>query len=121
MSEELTELVGFYCPRYSLRIEITHPSSLTTDPAAAQHPERKMVQFVDGLYSTDDPEIIAALDKRSDVYRVDDPRVSALEEIANLEPEEKDKAMRLLEKVGNIGEFAKRKPTLPSLIDKREN
>lgn len=112
----LEERVGFYCPGYSLRIEITHPQSLTADPAATHHPDRKMVQFVNGLYSTDDPEIIAALDKRNDVYRVDDPRVPVLEEVAGEEPEDKEKILRAVQKAGNIGEFSKRRAPLPGII-----
>lgn len=112
----LEERVGFYCPRYSLRIEITHPQSLTADPSAPQHPERKMVQFLDGLYSTGDPEIIAALDKRGDVYRTDDPRVRALEKTANMEPEERAKALKLLEDVGGVGEFSKPRANVPGTI-----
>lgn len=112
----LQERVGFYCQRYNLRIEITHPQSLTADPSAAQHPDCKMVQFNDGLYSTDDPEIIAALDARSDVYRTDDPRVRALEKTASMEPEDKAKALRLLEDVGGIGEFSKPRVNIPGTI-----
>lgn len=116
----LEERVGFYCPRFSLRIEITHPQSLKTDPTAYDHPDRKMVQFVDGLYSTDDPEIIAALDARPDVYRMDDPRVAALEETAGMEPEEKEKALRLLERVGGVGEFAKPRANVPGVVKQQE-
>lgn len=112
----LEERVGFYCPRFNLRIEVTHPKSLTDDPAAAQHPDRKMVQFSEGFYSTDDPEIIKALDKRDDVYRMDDPRVQALEETTGMEPEEREKALRLLQKVGGVGEFSKRRATVPGII-----
>ena len=116
MGDVLEKRVGFYCPRYSLRIEITHPQSLTADPAATQHPDRKMVQFVNGLYSTDDPEIITALDKRNDVYRVDDPRVPVLEEVAGEEPEDKEKILRAVQKASNIGEFSRHRGNLPGMI-----
>lgn len=112
----LEERVGFYCPRYSLRVEITHPQSLVTDPAAPQHPDRKMVQFIDGLYTTDDPEVIEALDKRDDVYRLDDPRVQALEEVAAEEPEEKEKILRILQRTSNVGKFSKRRANIPGII-----
>jgi hypothetical protein len=109
-------LVGFYCPSFNRTIEITHPPSLTVDPTAASHPERKMAKFNNGLFSTDDPEIIAVLDARPDVYRMDDPRVQALEEVASMEPEDKIKALRLLEKVGSIGDFDKPKARVPGVL-----
>ena len=112
----LEKVVGFYCPRYNLRIEITHPDSLTDSPTAANYKDRKMVQFLDGLYQTSDPEIIAALDKREDVFRLDDPRVQAHEKLAGEEPEDKAKAMRLLESVADIGAFPKQKANIPGII-----
>jgi hypothetical protein len=123
MSEEealvLDKSVVFYSPKYNLRIEITHPKTQKTDPTAAYYEGAKFAEFCDGLFQTDDPKIIEALDKRNDVFRADDPRVKALEETAHLEPEEREQALKLLEKVGNIGKFAERKPALPSLVTSR--
>ena len=118
--EILEGVVGFYCPAYNRMIEVTHPQSLTADPRAFGYPDRKMVQFREGWYSTDDPEIIEVLDKRSDVYRADDEKVAALEEVNHLEPEEKAQSLRLLEKVGNIGSFHKQKANVPSLVSREK-
>ena len=112
----LQKLTEFYCPKYNLTIEITHPKSLTDDPRAYGYPDRKMVQFRNGWYSTDDPVIIKALDKRSDVYRSDDPRVAALEEVNLQEPEDKASALRLLERHSSIGSFEKPRVNVPSLV-----
>lgn len=118
--EKLETLVEFYCPAYNRTIEITHPRELVTDPRAAYYDGRKMVKFNNGLYATDDPEIIEALDKRTDVYRKDDPRVAALEEVNLAEPEDKARALGLLEKVGNIGSFDRPKANVPSLVSREK-
>ena len=108
-------VVAFYCPRYNLAISVNNPASYSVDPSAPIHPEAKVVKFEEGFFSTDDPEVITFLDARSDVYRLDDPRVAALEETAGMEPEEREKALRLLEKVGGVGSFEKRRVSVPSI------
>lgn len=106
------EATGFYSRRRNINIQIKSARSETSDPAAAFHPEAKFAKFQEGVYWTDDPEIIQALDKRDDVYRLDDPRVAAFEEVAGMEPEDQASHLRLLDKAAPGMEFA---PTRPSV------
>ena len=112
----LEPLVGFYSPRFNLQVEVTHPKEMITDPTAQHYEGLKVAKFVDGFYSTDDPEIIEALDKRPDVFRMGDPRVLAYEETAGLEPEEREQALRVLERVSGIGGFEKGRANAPGIV-----
>lgn len=65
--------VVFRCNRLNLTIEVKGALSQTRDLKAATHPDVKQAKFQDGIYQTDDPVIVEALDKRGDVWRMDDP------------------------------------------------
>ena len=84
--------VGFRSNRLNMRIEVTHGRSQITDAAGMLHEDVKTVEFHDGLFSTDDPEIVEFLEKRPDVWRADDPHSDLLarfgkEEYARLRKE----------------------------------
>lgn len=68
----LPEPVVFRSNRRNLRVQVCGAPSETTDPDAAVHPGVKMAEFMDGIYATDDPEIVKFLDARPDVWRGDD-------------------------------------------------
>lgn len=65
--------VAYLSRRENLRIQVNQVDSEVEDPTAARHPGLKMAEFNDGIFATDDLEIIEALDKRHDVWRADDP------------------------------------------------
>lgn len=66
--------VAYRTNRANMRIEIKGAPSQTRDPDAMLHPDVKTVEFRDGVYSTNDPEIVEALDARTDVWHADDPQ-----------------------------------------------
>ena len=70
---KLRKPVVYRSNRHSLTIEVKGARSQTADLKAATHPDVKQAKFRDGVFQTDDPEIAEALDKRSDVWRADDP------------------------------------------------
>lgn len=70
---KLREPVVFRSNRHNLTIEVKGATSQTQEPAAALHPQVKQAKFQDGVYQTDDPEIVEVLDRRSDVWRANDP------------------------------------------------
>jgi len=65
----LAELVVFQTAKLSLRLQTKGSPTELQDPAAAQHLGTKWAIFRNGLFQTDDPEIIQVLDARSDVWR----------------------------------------------------
>jgi len=65
--------VAYRSAKLNMRIEVKGDRSELTDMTAMTHPNVKMVEFRDGVFSTDDPEIVEFLDARSDVWRLDDP------------------------------------------------
>jgi len=65
--------VVFRSNRLNLTVEVKGALSQTAHPNAALHPDVKSAAFRSGVYQTDDPEIADALDKRPDVWRMDDP------------------------------------------------
>jgi len=69
----LVEPVVFRSNKHNVRIQINQARSETETPDAALHPDVKMAIFRDGVYQTDDPEIVDVLDKRTDVWRAEDP------------------------------------------------
>ena len=69
----LKEPMTYRSNRLSLRIEVKGGPSESHSPASTLHDDVKMVEFRDGLYTTTDPEIVEALDRRTDVWRTDDP------------------------------------------------
>jgi hypothetical protein len=68
----LTEPVAFQTLKLSMRLQIKGSPSEQQDPAAAVHPLTKWATFLNGLFQTDDPEIIQVLDARDDVWRAGD-------------------------------------------------
>jgi len=70
---KLREPVVYRSNRHNLTVEVKGAASQVQDPAASVHPQVKQARFRDGVYQTDDPEIVEALDARSDVWRADDP------------------------------------------------
>jgi len=70
----LSETVAFQTRKLSLRLQVKGAASELRTPAAAQHLETKWAIFRDGLFQTDDPEIIQVLDARPDVWRTTDQK-----------------------------------------------
>jgi hypothetical protein len=66
--------VAYRSARLNMRVEVKGALSQTRDPDAMLHPDVKMAEFRDGVFSTSDPEIVEFLDKRTDVWRLDDPQ-----------------------------------------------
>lgn len=72
----LTEPVVFQTNKLNLRLQIKGSPSELRDPAAAQHLDTKWAIFMDGLFQTEDPEIIQVLDARPDVWRTTDRKAA---------------------------------------------
>ena len=70
---KLRKPVVFRSNRLNLTIEVKGALSQTAHPNAALHPDVKSATFRSGVYQTDDPVIAEALDKRPDVWRMEDP------------------------------------------------
>lgn len=72
-TRKLGKPVVFRCNRLNLRLQVSGARSESQDPTATLHPDVKMAVFRDGVFQTDDPEIMEFLDRRSEVWRMDDP------------------------------------------------
>ena len=70
---KLREPVVYRSNKHNLTLEVKGALSQMRHPNAATHPDVKQAKFRDGVYQTDDPEVTEFLDKRSDVWRMDDP------------------------------------------------
>lgn len=70
---KLRRPIVFRSNRLNLTIEVKGALSQTAKPNAAVHPDVKQAIFRSGVFQTDDPVIVEALDKRPDVWRMDDP------------------------------------------------
>jgi len=70
---KLRRPVVFRSNRLNLTVEVKGALSQTAKPNAAVHPDVKQAIFRSGVYQTDDPVIVEALDKRPDVWRMEDP------------------------------------------------
>lgn len=70
---KLKETVAYRSHRANMRIEVRGAPSQLREPDAMLHPDVKIAEFRDGVYSTDDPDIVEFLDRRTDVWRLDDP------------------------------------------------
>ena len=70
---KLRKPVVFRSNRLNLTVEVKGAPSQTRDLKAATHPGVKQAAFRSGVYQTDDPEVAEALDKRPDVWRMEDP------------------------------------------------
>lgn len=70
---KLRKPVVFRSNRLNLTVEVKGAPSQTRDLKAATHPDVKQAAFRSGVYQTDDPEVVEALDKRPDVWRMEDP------------------------------------------------
>lgn len=70
---KLRQPVVFRSNKLNLTIEVKGALSQTAKPNAAVHPDVKQAIFRSGVFQTDDPVVVDFLDKRSDVWRMDDP------------------------------------------------
>ncbi len=70
---KLQKPVVYRSNKHNLTIEVKGALSQTRDLKAATHPDVKQAVFRDGVFQTDDPAVVEFLDKRSDVWRMDDP------------------------------------------------
>ena len=71
--EPLIEPVVFCSNKLNVRIQVKGGVSETDNPAGATHPDTKFAVFSNGLFQTDDPEVVTFLDGLNYVWRLDDP------------------------------------------------
>ena len=69
---KVTEPVVFRSSQLNTTFQVNQGASEINDPAAQVHPDVKEAVFMDGVYQTDDAEIIRFLDKLPTVWRADD-------------------------------------------------
>lgn len=72
MKKTLTGPVVYQTLKLSMRLQIKGAPSELQTPDAFQHLGTKWAIFSNGLFQTDDPEIIQVLDARDDVWRASD-------------------------------------------------
>lgn len=70
---KLRKPVVFRSNRLNLTVEVKGAPSQLRTPNAALHPDVKQAVFRSGVFQTDDPVIVEALDKRPDIWRMEDP------------------------------------------------